>query len=403
MNEEVKSTFSTEQVEKSEIERITEQLQNYKASIDGKLVGVVTAMIEQYLKAGLVSTQDLTAMAALSEEFKKAQIDYQTFVGTKQRRLQELQQEELMKNNADTTERFREYEKRLAEEISAARKARKELAQVQAQLDAITNNTTEEPAKPVEKTRAFDVARSLNPLPTQVEEPIMPPPDPMESWEEPEIKSLDDVTPEEWDQAVKSIKEDEVEEESPLPEWFEEEVQELANQKAQEEQLELELSEDEQVELELKLDEIEEQAELRIAEEDEKTQPNFTKPIVSGGNAPNLQQNIPTYDSEEELLAAAQAKIDAKKEEVEEEEYEEITIPSEAELNSMTKADILQSAEELGFENVNVADTKKVMIQNFVADSNAFIQSLEDSGDLVSANVEGEEDDTVDRQDGGYF
>lgn len=163
------------------------------------------------------------------------------------------------------------------------------------------------------------------------------------------------------------------------------------------------MSEDEQVELELKLDEIEEQAELRIAEEDEKTQPNFTKPIVSGGNAPNLQQNIPTYDSEEELLAAAQAKIDAKKEEVEEEEYEEITIPSEAELNSMNKADILQSAEELGFENVNVADTKKVMIQNFVADSNAFIQSLEDSGDLVSANVEGEEDDTVDRQDGGYF
>ena len=60
MNEEVKS-FSTEQVE-SEIERITEQLQNYKASIDGKLVGVVTAMIRAYLKAGLVSTQDLTAM-----------------------------------------------------------------------------------------------------------------------------------------------------------------------------------------------------------------------------------------------------------------------------------------------------------------------------------------------------
>ena len=91
------------------------------------------------------------------------------------------------------------------------------------------------------------------------------------------------------------------------------------------------------------------------------------------------------------------------KEEVEEEEYEEITIPSEAELNSMTKADILKSAEELGFENVNVADTKKVMIQNFVADSNAFIQSLEDSGDLVSANIESDEDGDTDRQDGGYF
>ena len=396
MNEEVKSTFSTEQVERPEIERITEQLQNYKASIDGKLVGVVTAMIDQYLKAGLVSTQDLTAMAALSEEFNKAQIDYQTFVGIKQRRLQELQQEQMMKNNADTTEKFREYEKRLAEEIEESRKAKKELAKVVAQLEEIQANTTEEPAKPVEKTRAFDVARSLNPLPTQVEEPIMPQPDPMESWEEPEIKSLDDVTPEEWDQAVKSIKEVEVDEEVVEEEVEVEEVKDeldlfeeqlIAEEEAEEEQLELALSEEE--------------PELRIAEEDEQTQPNFTKPIVSGGNAPNLQ-NIPTYDSEEEMLAAAQAKIDAKKEEVEE-EYEEITIPSEAELNAMTKADILESAEELGFANVDTADTKKVMIQNFVADANAFIQSLEDSGDLVSANIESDEDGDTDRQDGGYF
>jgi len=395
MNEEVKSTFSAE-VEKPEIERITEQLQNYKASIDGKLVGVVTAMIDQYLKAGLVSTQDLTAMAALSEEFNKAQIDYQTFVGIKQRRLQELQQEQMLKNNTDTTERFREYEKRLAEEIEESRKAKKELAKVMAQLEEIQANTTEEPAKPVEKTRAFDVARSLNPLPTQVEEPIMPQPDPMESWEEPEIKSLDDVTPEEWDQAVKSIKEVEVDEEVVEEEVEVEEVKDeldlfeeqlIAEEEAEEEQLELALSEEE--------------PELRIAEEDEQTQPNFTKPIVSGGNAPNLQ-NIPTYDSEEEMLAAAQAKIDAKKEEVEE-EYEEITIPSEAELNAMTKADILESAEELGFANVDTADTKKVMIQNFVADANAFIQSLEDSGDLVSANIESDEDGDTDRQDGGYF
>jgi len=395
MNEEVKSTFSAE-VEKSEIERITEQLQTYKASIDGKLVGVVTAMIDQYLKAGLVSTQDLTAMAALSEEFNKAQIDYQTFVGIKQRRLQELQQEQMLKNNTDTTERFREYEKRLAEEIEESRKAKKELAKVMAQLEEIQANTTEEPAKPVEKTRAFDVARSLNPLPTQVEEPIMPQPDPMESWEEPEIKSLDDVTPEEWDQAVKSIKEVEVDEEVVEEEVEVEEVKDeldlfeeqlIAEEEAEEEQLELALSEEE--------------PELRIAEEDEQTQPNFTKPIVSGGNAPNLQ-NIPTYDSEEEMLAAAQAKIDAKKEEVEE-EYEEITIPSEAELNAMTKADILESAEELGFANVDTADTKKVMIQNFVADANAFIQSLEDSGDLVSANIESDEDGDTDRQDGGYF
>ena len=383
MNEPVNSTFATEQVEKSEIERITEQLQKYTAPIEGKLIGVVNVIIEQYLKAGLVNVQDLQAFATVSNEFNKAQIDYQTFVTSKQKRLQELQQEEMLKGANDTQERFRAYEQRIADEIEESRKAKKELAQVKAQLEAIQKNTTEEPAKPVEKTRAFDVARALNPAPTitedeelneKVEETKKAFKDFVEEQSEPEIKSIDDVTPEEWDQAVKSIKEVEVEE-----------------------QLELDFSE-ERVELE-------EEPELRIAEEDEETQPNFTKPIVSGGNAPNLQQNIPTYDSEEELLAAAQAKIDAKKEEEAEEEYEEITIPSEAELNDMTKAEIQTTANELGFTNVVTTDTKQVMIENFVSDSEAFIQSLQDSGELLSANIEGEEkeDDTVDRQDGGYF
>ena len=383
MNEPVNPTFASEQVEKSEIERITEQLQKYTAPIDGKLISVVNVIIEQYLKAGLVNVQDLQAFATVSNEFNKAQIDYQTFVTSKQKRLQELQQEEMLKGANDTQERFRVYEQRIADEIEESRKAKKELAQLKEQLESIRRNTTVEPAKPVEKTRAFDVARALNPAPTitedeelneKVEETKKAFKDFVEEQSEPEIKSIDDVTPEEWDQAVKSIKEVEVEE-----------------------QLELDFSE-ERVELE-------EEPELRIAEEDEETQPNFTKPIVSGGNAPNLQQNIPTYDSEEELLAAAQAKIDAKKEEEAEEEYEEITIPSEAELNDMTKAEIQTTANELGFTNVVTTDTKQVMIENFVSDSEAFIQSLQDSGELLSANIEGEEkeDDTVDRQDGGYF
>ena len=72
------------------------------------------------------------------------------------------------------------------------------------------------------------------------------------------------------EQAVKSIKEDEVEEE----------------------QLGFELSEDEQEKLELKLDEIEEQAELRIAEEDEETQAQTLLDIVSGSLVKATQQNM---------------------------------------------------------------------------------------------------------------
>lgn len=431
MNEPVNPTFASEQVEKSEIERITEQLQRYTAPIDGKLINVVNVIIEQYLKAGLVNAQDLQAIAAVSNEFNKAQIDYQTFVTSKQKRLQELQQEEIASASQQREAIYNELNNKVIEERVARKKAEQDLRIAMAQLQALTNikgNVTSAPvitggnapsvtgmiseveapiptdkpkveAKPVQRSRAFDLARALNPenaetlsedesLRKKIEETK----EAFKEWEEEEVKSIDDVTPEEWDRATKSIKEESVEEQLELP--------------IEEETVELEDEEDLRKEFEDTLEEEQEESdveEFTIQEEDIATRPNFTTPVVSSSNAPNLKQNIPTYDSEEELLAAAQAKIDAKKEEEAEEEYEEITIPSEAELNAMTKADIEKTAEELRFENVNVADTKKVMIQNFVSDANAFIQSLEESGDLLSTNEEGEEDDTVDRQDGGYF
>ena len=433
MNEPVNPTFASEQVEKTEIERITEQVQNYKASIDGKLVNVVNVLIEQYLKAGLVSTQDLQAISSLSNEFNKAQIDYQTFMTSKQKRIQELQQEEIASASQQREAVYNELHSKMTEERVARKKAEQDLRIAMAQLQALTNikgNVTSAPAitggnapsitgmiseveapipadnpkvetKPVERSRAFDLARALNPenaetlsedesLIEKVEETK----EAFKEWEEEEVKSIDDVTPEEWDRATKSIKEESVEEQLELP--IEEETVELEDEVKDE----LDLYEEQLIAEEQEESDAEE---FTIQEEDKSTRPNFTTPVVSSSNAPNLKQNIPTYDSEEELLAAAQAKIDAKLKQEAEEEYEEITIPSEAELSSMTKADILKQAEELGFENVSTSDTKKVMIQNFVSDANAFIQSLEESGDLLSTNVEGEEDDTVDRQDGGYF
>ena len=435
MNEPVNPTFASEQVEKTEIERITEQLQKYTAPIDGKLINVVNVIIEQYLKAGLVNAQDLQAIATVSNEFNKAQIDYQTFVTSKQKRLQELHQEEIASASQQREAIYNELNNKVIEERVARKKAEQDLRIAMAQLQALTNikgNVTSAPvitggnapsvtgmiseveaprpadkpkveAKPVQRSRAFDLARALNPENAEtlsedesLRQKIEETKEAFKEWEEEEIKSIDDVTPEEWDRATKSIKEESVEEQLELP--------------IEEETVELELEDEVKDELDLYEEQLiaEEQEEsdaeeFTIQEEDRATRPNFTTPVVSSSNAPNLKQNIPTYDSEEELLAAAQAKIDAKKEKEAEEEYEEITIPSEAELNAMTKADIEKTAEELGFENVNVADTKKVMIQNFVSDANAFIQTLEESGELLSTNEEGEEDDTVDRQDGGYF
>ena len=55
-------------------------------------------------------------------------------------------------------------------------------------------------------------------------------------------------------------------------------------------------------------------------------------PVISNSKLPEIK----TYDSEEELLAICSTKIDAQKEEVEE-EYEEVTIPERSELQRMTK------------------------------------------------------------------
>ena len=161
-----------------------------------------------------------------------------------------------------------------------------------------------------------------------------------------------------------------------------------------------------------------EMPEFQVQEEDVRTESSLAKPVITGGNftpraetlstggtttAP-VDKVIPTYDSEEELLAAAQARIDAQTDMEEEEVFDEITIPSSAELDSMTKNQIKKSADGLNFV-VTTKDSKADMIESFQEQTDELIQSLQDDGSFVSA-VDSEEstdndDDTV--RDGGYF
>ena len=161
-----------------------------------------------------------------------------------------------------------------------------------------------------------------------------------------------------------------------------------------------------------------EMPEFQVQEEDDRTESSLAKPVITGGNftpraetlstggtttAP-VDKVIPTYDSEEELLAAAQARIDAQTDMEEEEVFDEITIPSSAELDSMTKNQIKKSADGLNFI-VTTKDSKADMIESFQEQTDELIQSLQDDGSFVSA-VDSEEstdndDDTV--RDGGYF
>lgn len=138
-----------------------------------------------------------------------------------------------------------------------------------------------------------------------------------------------------------------------------------------------------------------------------------SKPIVSGGNAPNLKATVPTAPSVtapvlgENDVVLKQSNIRIFEEELpqveEEEEYEEISIPSPSELKSLTKNGILQEAKKLGFE---LTGTKSQMIEQFTEQTEAFIAQLQEDGDFLSASDtdEGVEDDgDENNRDGGYF
>ena len=161
--------------------------------------------------------------------------------------------------------------------------------------------------------------------------------------------------------------------------------------------------------------------------EDSETVPSTgqvtSKPVISGGNAPNIKaqvsepenivapveeekKTIPTFDTEEELIASVNAKVNIIEDEAEE-EYEEITIPSRSELESISKAEVQAEGDKLGFE---LSGSKEEMVDQFEEQTEAFIASLQEDGDFISASEteetrsdEEKKDGNDDVRDGGYF
>ena len=106
------------------------------------------------------------------------------------------------------------------------------------------------------------------------------------------------------------------------------------------------------------------------------------------------------------MLADAQRRLDEKLAQAEEEETEEVIVPSESDLRAMTKSEIVDSARTLGFNSVISSLTKEKMIDNFLSETEAFITALQESGEFVSAtesDTEEKEDSADDIRDGGYF
>ena len=349
MNEENK-TFAEQVVEPTESERIRERITNYKAQISPQSVQIAQLLLEQHLKAGLVKTSELDAIIMLRDDLNKASIDYRTMMESNQKRLQQLAEEEQVELLEKQQQLKMAEEAKLVDERTLRKNLQDKLAIAEAKLEALSGvegNVAETPnveiANPQinygkeekKPTRAFEMARALNPEPKVSDDAMK--------------KAHDEL--DEFNAKVEATKKS-------FKEWEEE------NGMAEGTTTE------------------------SFLEEVEKVEKESSAPVISKAQV-----------NEEQAENIVADEVDVVEDE---EEYEEIVIPSETELKRMKKNQINELAKDFEFV-VKMTDTKAKMIEDFLSQVDEYITELQESGEFVSANVEDEDGDTDDRKDGGLF
>ena len=427
MAEETK--FSQEQVtpELSESDKIRKRVNEYKAQLSPNSLQVIEVMLNQQLAGGKIKAGDLDALILLRDDINKASIDYRTQLEHAQRRLNELAETEM----AEKVAAEEAAKQALVDSRDAERQRRKTVEDRLAQMEAVLAShgismdlnqdgvvglkdgqvadelTAEEQAQvdnmiQVEKdnvttqpSRAFQMARAMNPAP-----------DPMETWDEP-LTHEPSVSDEQMAEANEMISE--LEEEgfdangSPTTE--------VATSVPQSETTKTFGQWDRETQLELKLrEEVPEDAmgtEEFNAEVERVTQQASSAPVISNSQLPEDDETIetPTDDGgpDDEFVLSRQSVKMIEDYPEEEEEYDEVTIPTESELKKMTKSAIAEHAGVLDFD-IPTTLTKAKMIEKFMSEVEAYITNLQESGEFVSATTEEDEDaDTDNHKDGGYF
>lgn len=453
---EEQSTFSTEVPELSELERITQRLNEFTVGLKPANAEQVNLIMQKGLSAGNFKLDELDVLVSIREQVNKGIIDYNTQVQAASKRIQELEVEELQKQKDLVAKALADKDLRITEERQAKKLAEQELriaeeenkilkAKLEA-LSSVENNVTSKPiqdlldesrasaemaASPKVKSKAWEMVRQARPdeLLTQDEELAEKIEDTKKAFKDFEAETQVVPTPALQDNvdfkpAGTSV------------ESFFDEV-ERVNEVAEADKLLVEpeigfaddFDDDEDfVDDENFYNGIPETSEIDEAtgrEEPVSSKGQVTsKPIISGGNAPNIQaqvsepenivapveeekKTIPTFDTEEELLASVNAKINIIEEDDAEEEYEEITIPSRSELENISKTEVQEEGDKLGFE---LSGSKEEMIDQFEEQTESFIASLQEDGDFISATEtvntrsdEEEKDGKDDVRDGGYF
>jgi len=367
MNEENK-TFAETTVQPTESESIRERISNYKAQVSPQSVQVAQLLLEQQLKAGLVKSTDLDALIMMRDDLNKANIDYRTMLENGQKRLQQLAEEEQIAQVAKEEEKRQVQETKLVDERSLRKTLQDKLAIAEAKLEAlggVQGNVAETPnvdvANPEIKygveeeekkpTRAFEIARALNPEPTVSDDEMQKAHEELDAF----------------NSKVEATKKS-------FQEWDEENAQSETNFQPSGTTTESFLDE---------VDRVNEVADAdEILEEETSSAPVISKAQVSEEQADIEADEVDVVEDEEE--------------------YEEVVIPSENELKSMTKSQINDVAEQVGFK-IKMADTKAVMISSFVKQTEEYITNLQESGEFISATTDDEDGDTDNQKDGGYF
>jgi hypothetical protein len=411
-----KSAFAQEAPEPTEIERITQRIQNFKVGLTPQNAQIVPQILEKGLSNGIFKLNELDSLVNIREEVNRGIIEYNSQVQVAQQRLAELQEEEVAKRAKERDEREKAWEQKVSDERQIRKTLQDKVAILEAKLEALSGIQGNVAPQPVIEDE--DDKTTLSRREQVLQDPVeaAKPKPKSKAWEmiragrveKEEQEVINDLG-----QDLPTLEQIEIPEDAKtVSDFFAEveSVQELADiaDKLVDEEEAKEISQT-QVE-----------SDFKLVDEDEKTKPSFSGPKITGGNAPNIKavieepknveakvdKPIRQFDTEEEMLADAQRRLDEKLAQAEEEETEEVIVPSESDLRAMTKSEIVDSARTLGFNSVISSLTKEKMIDNFLSETEAFITALQESGEFVSAtesDTEEKEDGADDIRDGGYF
>jgi len=411
-----KSAFAQEAPEPTEIERITQRIQNFKVGLTPQNAQIVPQILEKGLSNGIFKLNELDSLVNIREEVNQGIIEYNSQVQVAQQRLSELQEEEVAKRAKERDEREKAWEQKVSDERQIRKNLQDKVAILEAKLEALSGiqgNIAPQPV--IEDT---DDRTTLSRREQVLQDPVeaSKPKPKSKAWEmiragrvEKEEEVINDLG-----QDLPTLEQIEIPEDAKtVSDFFEEveSVQELADMADK-------LVDEEEEAKEISQTQVE--SDFKLVDEDEETKPTFSGPTITGGNAPNIKavveepknveakidKPIRQFDTEEEMLADAQRRLDEKLAQAEEEETEEVIVPSESDLRAMTKSEIVDSARTLGFNSVISSLTKEKMIDNFLSETEAFITALQESGEFVSAtesDTQEKEDNADDIRDGGYF